>query len=140
MLNKLSSLQNTVGMDRNETIKSLRPERNGSQRVNGDETTAYYNEVVLPIIEMQRTVILAFLQRWATRKSKHFELYKNAEKVRFLKVLIRENELINQGLIGLIHGVMTPAEIDTFFAHYDALEKKVMREVESLVDQYAVLM
>ena len=125
-------------MDRNEEITRIRPNRNGTSAPKGAKE--FYDHTLKSVIQMQAPVLLSFLKRYAYRKSKHFSLYKTTEKVRFLKVLLRENELVHQSLYGIVHGVLTTDEIDFFFDHIESLEKAVLRDVEALIEKNTVML
>lgn len=125
-------------MNRNEEITRLRPDLSAELSTNGDEIMAYFNLTVMPVLKLQSPVLLKFLQQWAQRKSKHFELYKTTEKIRFVKVLLRENDLVHQAVLGIVHGALTTDECQYLFKHSDVLEKKIMKQVEGMVESNAV--
>jgi hypothetical protein len=127
------------GMDRNEEMTRIRPNLNGIPKT-ADEAQLFFSHTLKPVLKLQTPVLLAYMKGFAERKSKHFSIYKTAEKVRFLKVLLRENDRLHQGIYGILNGVMTLTEVEQFNGLSEKLERIVMREVEAVVEKNTVML
>lgn len=121
---------NTNIMTRNESITTLRPIIHTIKEI--EDTTdveKFQNQVIRPILKYQHEVIVQYIHTKAMTRDRNFSPLNTIEKERFLDKIIFKDNKINQVLIGIVIGLFTTIELNTFLDN----ESEYKRRMSSMI-------
>lgn len=111
---------------RNEFLKEFRGDYLGeiSEQTTPDEL--FQNQTLRPILKLQNDVLLAVVKKQVHKYNKDFDNFSVDKKQKCIENIMQKDEKFRKLLIGIIIGLFTESELETYLANTPNLNKRMI--------------
>lgn len=117
-------------MDRKNIIQQLRPEIPKAEVLERTTDIERFQNVVLrPILKFQHEILKSIIEAYLTKLGKNTTDWDLPAKELFLEKVLRNDAVVRNTLCGVVIGLMTTEEVQTYYSHEQEMRRRTCRMI-----------
>lgn len=111
---------------RSQFITSFRGEMQGTVNAQSSADEFFQNQTLRPILKLQNDLFVEVLKNYITKSKTDFLHFTVEKKLQFIENSIQKDIKFRNSLKGMVIGLFTVAEYDTYIQNSSSLNKRMM--------------
>ncbi|MGB1314818.1 MAG: hypothetical protein ACPG4Y_02290 [Chitinophagales bacterium] len=120
-----------MSLERNSSLKALRPKIEILEKSNQSEFEHFQNTVLRQICKFQNEILLEFISFYIQSKNKNFSKHAPTDKLKFIESLFSKDTSFKNTLKGLVIGHFTKAEFQFYSLNLSEINKRIIQLIKT---------
>ncbi len=126
--------------EREKFLKDFRGTYLGELSAETSEDEYFQNQTLRPILKLQNNLLIAVCRKHIYKYNKDFSTFSTDKKQKVVENMLQKDEKFRKLLIGIIIGLFTENEIETYLKNTSNLNKRIISMLtERFLSQLQVL-